>query len=1047
MCPYMQKGFCKRGAKCTFAHNPNELRQRPNLAKTRLCEAFMEGSCPKSKEECQFAHGEADLRCTEDVWKTAICQKWLKGECPKQSNPSECRWAHGEDDLRAKPSKQKPLNRRQGESPERTTNEGVSVAGEVAEEEGDKTSCPQEKGKENGSNSHSSNGPLGAQGGRSGSTLDASVSSMTTHTRPLPVDSTPPSHSPHQNRRISMESRESGVAQPQSNERGVERRSSVSLKGKGVKRFQNLDQERPAALPYTEREREAQSPPRTSALTNDPPLLSPPKEPTNHVGNLSQSQLAREYPPLALHQTASEEDGTSLSYKRQWPANLRLQIDVRPTAGETAGEHKRREANTIPPPHSTTHSKRGEEERAARTHQRQQREKEAEGGGCTSPGSPSTKNRGFGSNHPIQQGGDCSPFPPHMSASAATASRRHYACFAGPPSPSPLPSPSKSAPPQKCDNASSPPSEWGREREDDDPTDAPLAASSISGLSREREREHAGFRDGGEVDQGFPNFLDRDRYSQAHQSGSPANTHRSLGPQGPSMSPVSCLPPPAPPQSPCSPLPSHSETWSPSPRHSPAASMLNPPFNSPATTRKGRDPFFFRDASRSPGPSPFSFNATAAARLELFVDATAATGEDERGLEKDKRPGGEETSTQQEANFRLRPPAPPPSPLEGGYPSGNPPALSPFMRSGGLSPSECLSPSQRLGAYFSPSPSPAPSPLDSPTGIKAANPGALVLRLPGSTLGIGRPPPPHAQPHPDNHPLSLNFLPPRQTTEFRRVNDRGDREPGEGGNASMAFRRDARTEETSNELTRKTSTADTELLNLALAAPCTVLEADVEIADGPNSAAAAAARASSSTPSPGGCPQISVSAPEAHSLPVASSAKPESAPRVEDRPTFQDTLLEFDGSGEGLKPSGGGGGGGGGGGARRLGSQGLSVRTHDLAPGSPTGVGPRRCTATATATAGGAFLEPMSASSPLRERLGSDDVVVPKDAPEGFHRLIQHAGEKVYSPFQASPREGGVGKTMSEWEERDKESESEQKAEGSLSSLNGEGAKAVSPRS
>uniref|UniRef100_A0A0G4ID31 C3H1-type domain-containing protein n=1 Tax=Chromera velia CCMP2878 TaxID=1169474 RepID=A0A0G4ID31_9ALVE len=99
MCPWLAKGFCKRGEKCDFAHSEDELRSRPDLKKTRLCVAFMKGECLLQSDQCEFAHGEEERRFTDDCWKTQICKKWLKGECTKR-NPQECSWAHGHDELR-----------------------------------------------------------------------------------------------------------------------------------------------------------------------------------------------------------------------------------------------------------------------------------------------------------------------------------------------------------------------------------------------------------------------------------------------------------------------------------------------------------------------------------------------------------------------------------------------------------------------------------------------------------------------------------------------------------------------------------------------------------------------------------------------------------------------------------------------------------------------------------------------------------------------------------------------------------------------------------
>merc|ERR1740138_585772 len=45
LCRFSETG-CRAGAKCPFAHGSEELRRRPDLTKTSLCQAFREGRCP-----------------------------------------------------------------------------------------------------------------------------------------------------------------------------------------------------------------------------------------------------------------------------------------------------------------------------------------------------------------------------------------------------------------------------------------------------------------------------------------------------------------------------------------------------------------------------------------------------------------------------------------------------------------------------------------------------------------------------------------------------------------------------------------------------------------------------------------------------------------------------------------------------------------------------------------------------------------------------------------------------------------------------------------
>lgn len=103
-CSLYNLNICKKGNDCPFAHTSDELRDKPNLFKTQLCQTFLEhGHCEKG-ENCTFAHGEDELRSTPDLFKTAICHLWSQGQC---TSGDGCRFAHGYDDLRPAPSHQK----------------------------------------------------------------------------------------------------------------------------------------------------------------------------------------------------------------------------------------------------------------------------------------------------------------------------------------------------------------------------------------------------------------------------------------------------------------------------------------------------------------------------------------------------------------------------------------------------------------------------------------------------------------------------------------------------------------------------------------------------------------------------------------------------------------------------------------------------------------------------------------------------------------------------------------------------------------------------
>lgn len=103
-CSLFNLNICKKGNDCPFAHDADELRDKPNLFKTQLCETYLQhGHCEKG-ENCTFAHGETELRSTPDLFKTAICHLWSQGKC---TSGEGCRFAHGYDDLRPAPSHQK----------------------------------------------------------------------------------------------------------------------------------------------------------------------------------------------------------------------------------------------------------------------------------------------------------------------------------------------------------------------------------------------------------------------------------------------------------------------------------------------------------------------------------------------------------------------------------------------------------------------------------------------------------------------------------------------------------------------------------------------------------------------------------------------------------------------------------------------------------------------------------------------------------------------------------------------------------------------------
>uniref|UniRef100_A0A0G4HPE5 C3H1-type domain-containing protein n=1 Tax=Chromera velia CCMP2878 TaxID=1169474 RepID=A0A0G4HPE5_9ALVE len=64
ICKFALQGKCTKGAECRFAHHISELRQKPDLKKTRLCYKWLCGQCQDST--CKYAHGEMELQTKKD---------------------------------------------------------------------------------------------------------------------------------------------------------------------------------------------------------------------------------------------------------------------------------------------------------------------------------------------------------------------------------------------------------------------------------------------------------------------------------------------------------------------------------------------------------------------------------------------------------------------------------------------------------------------------------------------------------------------------------------------------------------------------------------------------------------------------------------------------------------------------------------------------------------------------------------------------------------------------------------------------------------------
>ncbi len=95
MCHFQRHRGCGRN-NCPFAHTPQELRAKPALRKTTICQEWRQGRC-NNRFTCDFAHGEDDIHAA-GLYKTHLCHWYALGRCRKGRF---CRHAHGQAELRA----------------------------------------------------------------------------------------------------------------------------------------------------------------------------------------------------------------------------------------------------------------------------------------------------------------------------------------------------------------------------------------------------------------------------------------------------------------------------------------------------------------------------------------------------------------------------------------------------------------------------------------------------------------------------------------------------------------------------------------------------------------------------------------------------------------------------------------------------------------------------------------------------------------------------------------------------------------------------------
>eukprot|EP00922_Rhytidocystis_sp_ex-Travisia-forbesii_P071438 GHVS01106606.1.p1 GENE.GHVS01106606.1~~GHVS01106606.1.p1 ORF type:complete len:846 (-),score=189.99 GHVS01106606.1:1233-3770(-) len=97
LCIFHSRGECNRGDRCSFAHCLNELRERPNFKKSKLCYAYRADSC--YNPYCNFAHGEQELVPSELTHKKALCKLFAEGNC---RDGEQCTYAHSIDEVRTR---------------------------------------------------------------------------------------------------------------------------------------------------------------------------------------------------------------------------------------------------------------------------------------------------------------------------------------------------------------------------------------------------------------------------------------------------------------------------------------------------------------------------------------------------------------------------------------------------------------------------------------------------------------------------------------------------------------------------------------------------------------------------------------------------------------------------------------------------------------------------------------------------------------------------------------------------------------------------------
>jgi len=75
-CVFFEKGSCKKGTSCSFAHGGVDTRVRPNLTKTVMCSSWQRRRACKAGDECKFAHGPTELRRRNGIPNASLTAAW-----------------------------------------------------------------------------------------------------------------------------------------------------------------------------------------------------------------------------------------------------------------------------------------------------------------------------------------------------------------------------------------------------------------------------------------------------------------------------------------------------------------------------------------------------------------------------------------------------------------------------------------------------------------------------------------------------------------------------------------------------------------------------------------------------------------------------------------------------------------------------------------------------------------------------------------------------------------------------------------------------------